>query len=57
MEFHAGIKPGQADSDSDGMPDEWKIEHWLNPLLDDSNQDADGDGLTNLGEYQNTTDP
>jgi hypothetical protein len=45
------------DGDYDGMPDEWEIAHGLNPLIDDSDQDPDEDGLSNIGEYQNGTDP
>ena len=55
------------DSDGDGMPDGWEIEHrrwigstfsggnnWsLDPMrADDANWDADGDGLPNLCEYK-----
>ncbi|MBA5248750.1 MAG: BspA family leucine-rich repeat surface protein, partial [Gammaproteobacteria bacterium] len=39
------------DDDNDGMPDVWEIANNLNPLLDDANADADGDGVTNLAEY------
>lgn len=52
-----GTNPLSADSDSDGMPDGWEVSHGLNPASDDSAQDADGDGLTNLQEYQTGTDP
>lgn len=46
------------DTDGDGMPDEWEIKYGLNPLdPSDANQDPDGDGLTNLEEYQHGTDP
>lgn len=61
------IDPTNHDSDQDGMPDGWEIEHrrwvgstfsggnnWtLDPLRpDDAVWDADGDGLPNLCEYQ-----
>jgi len=50
--------PENADSDNDGMPDVWEVAHGLNPYNpSDANQDADGDGLTNLQEYQYGTDP
>ncbi len=39
------------------MPDGWEVEHSLNPLIDDSQDDADEDGLTNLQEYNHGTDP
>ena len=46
------------DTDDEGMPDGWEVEHPpLDPLLDDALEDADGDGFTNLEEYENQTDP
>jgi len=45
------------DLDQDNMPDKWEEENGLNPLVDDSFLDPDSDGLTNLEEYQNNTDP
>ena len=47
-----------ADSDSDGMPDEWERKYGLNPNdSTDTNKDADGDGYTNIEEYINGTNP
>lgn len=46
--------PGEpeADSDGDGMPDAWEIEHGLDPANPaDAWDDRDGDGLLNLEEY------
>jgi hypothetical protein len=40
------------DSDGDGMPDDWELFFGLNPNLNDAAGDPDGDGLTNLQEYQ-----
>lgn len=46
------------DSDGDGMPDEWEDEHGFDKEdPSDAGEDADEDGLTNLGEYQEGTDP
>ena len=46
------------DDDNDGMPDEWENQYsGLNPYLNDANGDLDGDGLTNLQEYQGGSDP
>lgn len=47
-----------ADSDHDGMPDDWESLYGFN--LDDPSdgpEDADGDGYTNVEEYLNTTSP
>lgn len=46
-----------ADSDGDGMPDDWEIANDLSPLTDDAAGDPDGDGLPNLEEHQNDTNP
>lgn len=39
------------DSDHDGIPDAWEAAHHLDPHRDDSAQDRDRDGWTNLEEY------
>ncbi len=39
------------DSDNDGMPDEWENTQGLNNNLDDSAEDLDQDGYTNIEEY------
>ena len=44
------------DSDSDGMPDSWEITHF-GDLSHDGTADGDSDGLSDLQEYQNSTDP
>lgn len=46
------------DSDGDGMHDSWETAHGLNPASPaDAAADADGDGTTNLREYQVGADP
>ena len=40
------------DTDGDRMPDSWELQHGLNPLVNDANDDIDFDGLTNLQEYR-----
>jgi hypothetical protein len=44
------------DSDGNGLPDAWELQHFGH-LGVDPNADPDGDGFTNLQEYQNGTDP
>ncbi len=46
-----------ADFDNDGMPDWWEIKYNLNPLIDDSNENPDGDNMTNIEEYNAGTNP
>jgi len=47
-----------ADSDHDGMPDDWEIRCKLNPAEgSDGSTDSDGDGYTNVEEYLNGTSP
>ena len=44
------------DSDSDGMLDTWEI-NYFGDLSHDGTADDDNDGLTDLEEYQNNTNP
>lgn len=50
--------PLLSDTDSDGMPDGWEVNKGFDPLdSGDASEDADNDGLSNLGEYTNNADP
>ncbi len=50
--------PINSDSDNDGMPDGWEVTHNFDLLNDnDALLDADDDGITNLEEYSEVTDP
>lgn len=47
-----------ADSDHDGMPNGWEALHHLDPYYSgDAYGDLDDDGVSNLTEYQQGTDP
>lgn len=56
-ESTAAPKTTTGDADRDGMPDAWETAHGLDPRVNDSKADKDGDGLTNLREYQLGLDP
>lgn len=51
------LDPTEPDSDNDGMPDGWEVQYGLNPCIDDKDLDLDGDGMTNIEEYENNTYP
>jgi hypothetical protein len=44
------------DTDADGLPDGWELTYWLN-LSQGPAGDPDGDGATNLDEFNNGTNP
>jgi hypothetical protein len=51
-------QPTLADSDGDGMDDEFEVRFGMNPSdPNDGAMDSDGDGVTNLEEYYVGTDP
>jgi hypothetical protein len=52
------VAPAGADSDGDGLPDEYELARGLNPNnAVDAQEDPDHDGLTNLQEFEQGTDP
>ncbi|MBQ8135458.1 MAG: hypothetical protein IJ192_13820, partial [Clostridia bacterium] len=66
MELMLGTNLNSAHSDADGLPDGFEVlQLGTDPLeadtdgngVSDANEDADGDGLSNLQEYQLGTDP
>jgi alpha-tubulin suppressor-like RCC1 family protein len=50
-EFAKRTNPQLPDTDADGIPDGWEVAHGLDPLVDDSTGNPDGDKLPNLQEY------
>lgn len=45
------------DRDEDGFTDEYELANGLNPEVDDRDEDLDGDGFTNLEEFEAKTRP
>jgi hypothetical protein len=56
-----GLDPVSLDSDGDGMNDDWEIDAGLDPTDPTGDNggsgDLDGDGLSNVDEFTNDTDP
>ncbi|MFX0093784.1 MAG: LamG-like jellyroll fold domain-containing protein [Candidatus Hodarchaeota archaeon] len=49
---------GTLDSDMDGLPDWWELQHNFDAFMAaDASDDADSDNLSNLAEYGNGTNP
>ena len=57
QELYRVVPAAVVDNDSDGLPDDWEIEHGLNPLLNDASADKDADGISNAGEFAAGTFP
>ena len=57
QEIQVGSLDTDTDTDDDAMPDYWEAHNGLDPAVSNSLDDADNDGLNNLAEYQNSTDP
>jgi hypothetical protein len=53
----AGPSDKDWDKDNDGMNDTWEVKFGLDPLINDSTEDPDKDGYTNIEEYLAKTDP
>lgn len=50
--------PWSSDADGDGLPNSWEVAHGLNPFwAGDVELDSDGDGLSNLDEFNAGTKP
>jgi len=49
--------PLNSDTDNDGMPDGYEAYYYFDLNFDEGGYDYDGDGLTNLGEYNAGTEP
>jgi len=49
--------PLDSDSDDDGATDGWELENGFDPMVDDISGDEDGDGVSNLDEFLQDTNP
>jgi len=55
---YCGTEEVSVDSDGDGMPDDWELQHGFDPNdPTDASGDADEGNLVNLDEYKHRTDP
>lgn len=51
-DIQVGVLPGPADSDDDGMPDDYEMANGLDKDLNDALIDSDGDGAVNIDEFR-----
>jgi hypothetical protein len=56
IEASADVQVVWIDTDEDGLPDAWELLHFA-ALRATAEEDADGDGLSNIEEYLATADP
>jgi hypothetical protein len=57
LAFPATASASRGDRDHDKMSDRWERAHHLNTHRNDARRDPDHDGLRNLAEFKNGTDP
>ena len=53
--FNFGSDPLRKDTDSDGLPDSFEVIYGLDVNFNDSTGDLDGDGISNLVEFERNT--
>lgn len=46
-----------SDFDNDDLPDAWEVKYGLDPLVDNTGSDSDGDGYTDKEEFEAGTNP
>ncbi len=56
LSLRVAAAPMQGDTDGDGLPDSWEM-RYFGDLDETATGDPDGDGWSNLAEYNNGTDP
>ncbi|HRZ56875.1 MAG TPA: hypothetical protein P5525_15625 [Candidatus Paceibacterota bacterium] len=53
--FELIVEGVAGDSDGDGMPDDWELANGLTVGVNDADGDLDGDGLSNIDEFEANT--